>query len=57
LSGEAVEVAIIGVCVDPPEARAGDVGQPWAKTVAQQPEQPKDHITVGAGVGHDLGGV
>jgi hypothetical protein len=49
--------AAVGIGVDAPEARAADVGQAGAETVARQLEQSENDIAAGAGVGHDLRGL
>ncbi len=54
VGGQVVEPAVVGVTIDAPEARATDVADARAELVAQQPEQAEDHVSIGAGVGHDL---
>ena len=51
---DGVELAIIGLGLDAPEAAAADVCQAGAEAVAQQAEQPEDDVTVGTRIGHDL---
>ncbi|KWV90339.1 hypothetical protein PFLmoz3_00028 [Pseudomonas fluorescens] len=54
LPGQAVEFAVIRLRARAPETGTADVGQARAEVVAEQAEQPKHHIAVGPGVGHDL---
>jgi hypothetical protein len=49
-----IEQAVVSLRVDPPEARAADIGQARAEAIAEQAEQAEHHVAVGAGVGHDL---
>src|SRR4051795_734707 len=51
---EAVEGAVIGFPVDPPQLGVTQVGQPWTELVAKQPEQAKHGIGIGRGVGHEF---
>ena len=51
---DGVELAIIGLGVDAPEACSTDVRQARAEAVAQQAEQPEDDVAVCARIGHDL---
>src|SRR5450755_3438695 len=55
VSGHIVEFTVVGMRVDPPQARAADVGQPWAKAISQEAKEAEDNIAVSAGIGHDLG--
>lgn len=52
-----IQLAVVGVGTDSPEARPADVRQPGAEAVAQQAEEPEDHVAVGAGVSHDPCGI
>ncbi|CCF70621.1 hypothetical protein XAPC_4358 [Xanthomonas citri pv. punicae str. LMG 859] len=54
LPGERVELAIVSVGIDTPEACAADIGQARAEAVVGEPEQAKHQIAVRTGVGHDL---
>ena len=51
---EAVERAVIGFPVDPPEPGVAEVGQAWAELVAKQPEQAEHRVGIGGGVGHEF---
>ena len=55
--GNIVELPVIGLRVDTPEARAADIGEPQTEAISQQPEQAKHDVRIGAGVGHDEGGL
>ena len=57
LPGQRIEITVVGVRIDAPKAAAADVGQAGTEAIAQQSEQPENDIAVGAGVGHDLGGL
>ena len=52
-----VELAVVGPWVDAPEARAADVGEARAESIAEESEQAEHDIAIGAGVGHDLHGL
>ena len=51
---KAVERAIIGLPVDPPQPGVTQIGQPRAELVAQQPEQAEHRIGIRGGVGHEF---
>ena len=51
---EAVERAVIGLPVNPPQPGITEVSQPRAELVAKQPEQTKYCIRIGGGVGHEF---
>ncbi|RML25696.1 hypothetical protein ALP82_200220 [Pseudomonas savastanoi pv. fraxini] len=54
---QCIEFAIVGLRINSPEPRATDVGQAWAKPIAQKPEQAEHYIAIGSIVGHDLRGL
>ena len=51
---DAVERAVVGFPVDPPQPGVAEVGQARAELVAEQPEQAKHRIGVRGGVGHEF---
>jgi hypothetical protein len=51
---EAVERAVIGLPVNPPQPGITEVSEPRAELVAKQPEQTKHRIGIGGGVGHEF---
>ena len=55
LARDLVQLAVVRIRVDAPEARAADVGNAWAEPVAEQAEQAEHDVGVGTSVGHDLG--
>ena len=55
--GYHVELAVVGLWVDAPEARTADVGNARAESIAEESEQAEHDIGIRAGVGHDLHGL
>lgn len=54
MGSDRVEWAIVGVRVDPPRTGDGGGGQTRSELAAQQAEQAKHDVAVGACIGHDL---
>lgn len=56
MPSDGVEEAIIGRGVHPPVACAANIGDARTEAIAQEPEETKDHIGLGARVSHNLVG-
>ena len=54
---QCVELAVVGLWIDTPEARTADVREAWTEALAQQPEQPEHDIAVSSGIGHYVCGM
>ena len=52
---KAVERAVIGFAIDPPQLDVAEVGQARAELIAEQPEDAEYRIGVCSGVGHEFG--
>src|SRR5205823_1083741 len=57
MSGDMIECAVIRLPVKTPKAGLAGIGQAGRKLVAQEPEQPKYHVTGTGCVRHDFGGI
>ena len=52
--GDGIELPVIRLAVDAPEAGAANIGQSRTEAIAQQTKEAEHHIAVGAGISHDV---
>lgn len=52
--GDGIELPVIRLTIDAPEAGTANISQSRTEAIAQQPKEAEHHIAVGAGIGHDV---